>query len=167
MIKSMFFNSSGQDRTYDSADFSQYFGQLVSNGVFYATPENLLVTPASGMKVIVAAGSAFISGYLLVNTSNLELTLTTAHGAQPRIDRIVVRWSLPDRAMTIAVLTGAPAAQPAATVLTRNSSIYELGIADILVPAAALTIPAPNITDTRANPTLCSFVNSHVSATYI
>ncbi|GHU68359.1 hypothetical protein FACS1894184_10170 [Clostridia bacterium] len=163
----MFFNSSGDDRIYDAQNFAEYFGQLVSNGVFYAAPDNLLVTPGSGMKVKVAVGSAFISGYLLVNTSDLELTLATAHGAQPRIDRIVVRWSLPDREMTIAVLTGAPAAQPAATALTRNSSIYELGIADVLVPAAALTIPAANITDTRVNPTLCGLVSSHVSAVYI
>ncbi|GHU78404.1 hypothetical protein AGMMS49992_28970 [Clostridia bacterium] len=75
MIKSMFFNSNGSDRIYDASDFAQYFGQLVSNGVFYAAPDNLLVTSGSGMKVNVAAGLAFVNGYLLVNTSPLELTL--------------------------------------------------------------------------------------------
>jgi hypothetical protein len=166
MIKSMFFNSNGSDRVYDATDFAQYFGQLVSNGIFYATSDNLLVTIASGMKVMIAAGSAFINGYLLVNTSPLELTLATAHGANPRVDRVVVRWSLPNREMTIAVLTGAPNSQPTAPELMRNSSTYELGIADVLVPAGAITIPSENITDSRMNPTLCGLVNSFVAAVY-
>jgi hypothetical protein len=166
MIKSMFFSSNGSDRVYDATDFAQYFGQLVSNGVFYATPDNLLVTASSGMKVMVAAGSAFINGYLLVNTSPMELTLATAHGANPHVDRVVVRWSLPNREMTIAVLTGAPNPQPTAPELTRNSSTYELGIADILIPAGGITIPSENITDTRTNPTLCGLVNSFVATIY-
>ena len=45
MEKSGFFNSSDGDRVYDATDFAAYFGSLVSNGVFYATPTNLLVSP--------------------------------------------------------------------------------------------------------------------------
>jgi len=166
MQKSSFFNSNNGDRVYDAADFASYFGQLVSNGVFYSTPGNLLTTAGSGMVITVAPGSAWVNGYCYINTEPLELTLNTAHGSNPRIDRVVVRWSLVERSMYLAVLTGAPAAQPSAPQLTRTSDIYELGIADILVPAGAVSIPPMNITDTRTDTALCGLVNSLVAAVY-
>ena len=49
MERSGFFNSSDGDRLYDAADFAAYFGDLVSNGIFYNTETNLQVTPAIGL----------------------------------------------------------------------------------------------------------------------
>ena len=86
MEKSGFFNSSGGDRVYSATDFAAYFGKLVSNGIFYAAPTNLQVTPDSGMAVSVVAGSAWINGYSYDNTDALELNLTTSSGMNPRID---------------------------------------------------------------------------------
>ena len=153
MEKSGFFNSSDGDRIYDAADFAAYFGSLVSNGVFY-------------MAVSVAAGSAWINGYRYENTDNLNISLTTANGSNPRIDRIVVRLNQISRSIQIAVIDGTPATTPVAPALTRTSDIYELGIADVLVPTAATSIVTNNITDTRLNTELCGLVNSLVSAVY-
>jgi hypothetical protein len=161
-----FFNSSGGDRVYDASDFAAYFGDLVSNGIFYADATNLQVSPGSGLSVSVAAGSAWINGYRYKNTAAATLTLSTADGSSPRIDRVVVRLSMVNRAITLAVLTGSPAASPSAPNLTRTSDVYELGIADIAIPAAATTVSANNITDTRLNTALCGQVNSLVSAVY-
>ena len=166
MEKSGFFNSSEGDRVYDAADFAAYFGSLVSNGVFYAAATNLQVSPSTGMTVSVAAGSAWINGYRYENTDELDIHLTTAHGSNPRIDRIVIRLSLIERNIRLAVVDGVPSPTPAAPALTRNSEIYELGIADVLVPAAATSISANNITDTRLDTNLCGLVNSLVSAVY-
>lgn len=166
MEKSGFFNSSGGDRLYDAADFAAYFGSLVSNGIFYVSTTNLQVTPGSGMAVGIAAGSAWINGYRYENTESLSKTLTTANGSFPRIDRIVIRWSLLNRNMVAAVLTGTATATPSAPALTRNSNVYELCLADILVPQAATSITVGNITDTRLNSTLCGIVNSLVTAVY-
>lgn len=166
MEKSGFFNSSGGDRSYDAADFAAYFGSLVSNGIFYASTTNLQVTTGSGMAVSIAAGSAWINGYRYENTEALSKTLTTANGSFPRIDRIVIRWSLLNRNMVAAVLTGTAAATPTAPALTRNPNVYELCLADILVPQAATSITLGNITDTRLNSTLCGIVNSLVTAVY-
>ena len=88
MEKSGFFNSSGGDRVYDASDFASYFNKLVSNGIFYTGASSLLVTPANGMAVSVAQGSAWINGYSYENTDTLELPLETANGVNPRIDRI-------------------------------------------------------------------------------
>lgn len=166
MEKSGFFNSSDGDRVYGATDFAAYFGSLVSNGVFYATSTNLQVSPGIGLAVSVAAGSAWINGYRYENTDDLNIPLTTANGSNPRIDRIVIRLSQITRSIQLAVVTGTPTATPVAPELTRTSDIYELGIADILVPAAATSILANNIIDTRLNTSLCGLVNSLVSAVY-
>jgi hypothetical protein len=166
MEKSGFFNSSGGDRVYDATDFAAYFGSLVSNGVFYAAAANLQVTPGTGLAVSVAAGSAWINGYRYENTDALNMPLATANGSNPRIDRVVVRLSMISRNIRLAIVTGTPAVAPVAPALTRTSDVYELGIADVLVPAAATSIVANNITDTRLNTTLCGTVNSLVTAVY-
>lgn len=166
MEKSGFFNSSDGDRIYDATDFAAYFGSLVSNGVFYATSTNLQATPGSGLAVSVAAGGAWINGYRYENTDALNLPLTTANGSNPRIDRVVVRLSKVSRNIQLAVVAGIPAATPATPTLTRTSDVYELGIADVLIPAAATSIAANNITDTRLNTSLCGLVNSLVTAIY-
>jgi hypothetical protein len=94
------------------------------------------------------------------------MPLTTANGSNPRIDRIVVRLNQINRSIKIAVVDGTPAATPVAPELTRTSDIYELGIADVLVPTAATSIVTNNIMDTRMNTNLCGLVNSLVSAVY-
>ena len=166
MEKSGFFNSSSGDRVYSATDFAAYFGRLVSNGIFYAVTTNLQITPGSGMAVSVAAGSAWINGYSYENTDTLTINLATASGVNPRIDRVVVRFSAVERRIYLAVLTGTPAETPTAPALTRSNDTYELGLADILVPKGSVTIPALNTTDTRLNTALCGLVNSLVTAVY-
>ena len=166
MEKSGFFNSSGGDRVYSATDFAAYFGKLVSNGIFYASATNLQVTPGNGMAINVAAGSAWINGYSYENTDTFELNLATASGVNPRIDRVVVRFSAVERRIHLSVLTGTPAEIPAAPALTRSNDTFELGIADILVPKGSVTISALSITDTRLNTALCGLVNSLVTAVY-
>ena len=166
MEKSGFFNSSGGDRVYSATDFAAYFGKLVSNGIFYAAPTNLQVTPDSGMAVSVVVGSAWINGYSYENTDALTINLATASGVNPRIDRVVVRFSAVERRIYLAVLTGTPAETPTAPALTRSNDTYELGLADILVPKGSVTISAINLTDTRLNTALCGLVNSLVTAVY-
>ncbi len=166
MEKSGFFNSSGGDRVYSASDFADYFGRLVTNGIFYAAATNLQVTASSGMKVAALAGSAWINGYAYENTDTLELELATANGVNPRVDRIVVRWSAVNREIKLAVLTGVAGASPVAPALTRSNDVYELGIADIAVAKGTVAITAGSITDTRLNTALCGLVNSLISAVY-
>lgn len=166
MEKSGFFNSSSGDRVYDATDFATYFGSLVSNGIFYKTANNLKVTATTGMNVIAQSGSAFINGYHYQNTTPLELDIQTADGVNPRIDRVVIRWSNIDRNIHLAVNSGVPSATPTPPDLTRNNDVYELGIADIFVARGTISIVTENITDTRLNTSLCGLVNSLVSAVY-
>lgn len=166
MEKSGFFNSNGGDRVYDATDFAAYFGDLVSNGIFYRAADNLKVTAATGMNVTVRTGSAFINGYNYRNTTPMEFAVATASGVNPRIDRVVVQWSNVERLIRLAVKTGVAAASPVPPGLTRNGDLYELGIADISVEKGAVSITDDVITDTRLNANLCGLVNSLISAVY-
>jgi hypothetical protein len=166
MERCFFFNSNNGDRLYDAASFASYFGKLVTNGIFYASADNLRVTAGTGMSVTVAAGAAWINGYCYENTDNFELILPIADGVNPRIDRILVRWSLINRTMNLAVQTGAPSATPAPHAIIRTGDVYELCLADILIPKSSITIIQNNITDTRANATTCGVVNSLVCGLY-
>lgn len=166
MEKSGFFNSNNGDRIYNAEDFASYFGDLVSNGIFHRNTDNLRVTAAGGMNVLVLAGSAWINGYRYENTSPFDLQIATADGVNPRIDRVILRWSNVGRSINLAVINGTPAPTPNPPALTRNADIWELGIATVFVVRGALAIEAINISDTRLSPAMCGLVNSLVSAVY-
>jgi hypothetical protein len=166
MEKSGFFNSSSGDRIYDATDFAAYFGDLVSNGIFHRNADNLRVGAATGMQVLVQPGTAWINGYHYANTAPLDLPIATADGVNPRIDRIILRWSNTARSITLAVLTGTPAPTPSPPNLTRDTDIWEMGIATVFVVRAAVSIEPLNISDTRMSPAVCGLVNSLVSAVY-
>lgn len=161
--KSSFFNSVSGDRKYKAEDWASYFGTLIGNGVFPNPATNLQVVPgASGLTVTVHAGKAWINGYYYNNTDDLTLTLPTPDGSKKRIDRIVVRWSLSDRKISAAVKSGTAATNPSAAVLQRNSDVYELAIADVLVGVAATSITSASITDRRYDSSLCGVVTGTV-----
>ena len=161
--KSRFFNSVSGDRKYKAEDWASYFGALIGNGVFPNPATNLQVVPgASGLTVTVHAGKAWINGYYYNNTDDLTLTLPTPDGSKKRIDRVVVRWSLSDRKISAAVKSGTAATNPSAAVLQRDSDVYELAIADVLVGVAATSITSASITDRRYDSTLCGVVTGTV-----
>ena len=101
MEKSSFFNSVSGDRKYKAEDWASYFGSFIGNGVFPVPSTGLQVVAGSGMQVTVKAGKAWINGYFYNNTSDLSLTLATADGVLNRIDRIVVRWDLTNRVISV------------------------------------------------------------------
>ena len=166
MEKSGFFNSSNGDRVYSATDFAAYFGDLVSNGIFYRTADNLKVIDSTGMNVTVQPGSGWINGYHYQNTAPMELAIPTANGVNPRIDRVVLRWDNVARSINLAVKAGVPGETPTPPDLTRNADIYELGLADIHVARGTISIASQDIADTRMNPELCGLVNSLVGAVY-
>ena len=156
---SRFFNSIDHDRQYSAADWAAYFSAFIGNGVMPQPSDQLVVTTGDGegLSVSVAPGFAFINGYTYQNDGDLTLTLDTASGTYPRIDRIVVRYSRAQREMYVTNLTGTPAATPSAPALTRTADVYELCLADVLVARGASAISQANITDTRGDGTVCGF----------
>jgi hypothetical protein len=158
MEKSSFFNSVSGDRKYKAEDWASYFGSFIGNGVFPVPSTGLQVVAGSGMQVTVKAGKAWINGYFYNNTSDLSLTLATADGVLNRIDRIVVRWDLTNRVISVKAKSSSYSASPTAPAVERDADIYELAIADVYVGAGVTAITQSNITDRRYNTSLCGIV---------
>lgn len=138
-----------------SEDFATFVRGILTNGVTGDTEDVLKVTAAGGMKLSVAPGYAWINGHYGVCKSTEGLTVSTADGTNPRIDRVVVRLDMSAAKVSLAILTGTAAASPSAPALTRDGTIHELCLAEITVNAGATSITSANIKDTRADSILC------------
>ncbi|MDR1821149.1 MAG: hypothetical protein LBQ91_01800 [Oscillospiraceae bacterium] len=138
---------------------------FLSNGIFYAADNDLLVSAGSGLAVNVQNGAANICGFVYnPGSGSQSLALAAANASNPRIDRVVIRLTAAAATVALAVVAGAPSANPAAPALTRTAEVYELGIAAVLVPAGAA---APGtITDTRFDTSLCGVVSSLLPTVY-
>lgn len=158
MEKSSFFNSVSGDRVYRAEEWAEYFASFIGNGVFPVPSTSLQVVAGSGMAVAVKTGKAWINGYFYYNTSDLPVTLATADGVLNRIDRIVVRWDLTERKISVAVKSSTPATSTVAPALQRDADAYELCLADVLVGAGVTAISQANITDRRLDGSLCGVV---------
>lgn len=163
MEKSSFFNSVSHDRTYKAEDWAEYFASFIGNGVFPVPSTGLQIMVDEGMTITVKSGKAWINGYFYYNTSDLSVTLDTADGQLNRIDRIVLRWDLTNRVISIQVKSSSPATSPTAPVLQRDANIYEIALADITVGAGIVAITQSNITDQRLNTSLCGVVAAVVN----
>lgn len=163
MNKYGFFNSVSGDRKYDADDISNFFYNLISDGVLATPSTNLKVSAYSGMTVNVGAGYAMIKAkYFKAETDN-RLTISAADSTNPRIDRVVIGLNYAARNLSLYVKQGTAAASPTAPALTRTAgTLWEIALADIAVAAGATAITAANITDTRPDTTLCGYITGMI-----
>ena len=155
-----FFNSINGDRTYNADQISNYFLKLISNGVF-ATPSNAMqVVAGTGLNVNVSAGWGFINCKWINNDALYSLQLDAADIVLDRIDRIVLHLdnSTATRSISIQVSKGTPGSTPLPPALVRSGDVYELSLAKIYVAANATAITQADITDERADTSVCGYV---------
>lgn len=97
--------------------------------------------------------------------SKLQLTIDAADGVLNRIDRIIVEWKTTTYAdlPEVKVLKGTTASNAAAPALTNNSSLRQICLAQVSVPAGTTAITASMITDTRLNSAVCGLVTDGIS----
>lgn len=120
------------------------------------------VTAGTGMQINVLAGFAICNGCLKLLELNALLDISAASTVNDRIDTVVLRLDDNDdkRECELYVLTGTPATTPIAPALMRSGSVWELGLADILVKANSTQISNANITDTRYDTERCGIISS-------
>lgn len=150
------------DRTYSAEQMSLYFKGLVSDGVIANVGNMLAVSPRSGMSVQVGTGRMFIDSRWLQNDAAYNVTIQAAHATLNRKDIIVARLDYSGRAIGIIAKTGTAATSPTAPGIVRNSEYYEMELAEIYVSAGATAITAANITDKRADTSVCGYVTGLV-----
>lgn len=147
------------DRAVDSAFLRQFQAQYYENGIFYKPTSAFQVRAGSGMEVLVNPGACQIQGAFGIETTQRTLALKAA-STNDRIDTVVLRLdlSLSVRSIDLYILTGTEAASPKAPDLTRNSTVWELGIANILIPKNTTSVSQQRITDTRLDNSQCGVV---------
>ena len=156
------FSSVGTDRQYSSAEWRDYFSRLITSGIIQNNANECKVKPqvTPNKTVFVDTGSIVITGAMLVVSAKVNLTIDQNTSGQARIDRIVARLNIADRKIEFAVLKGTPAVSPVAKALTRTSTVYELGLADITLANGYSTITAGIVADKRQDEGLCGFAKT-------
>ena len=134
------------DRVYSADDFTAYLADAVGNGVVQSPNDNKLgVARVSGLKIKVPSGQAFINGCKIVNSANINFTLSAADATYSRYDLVYAWLDKATRTMGIDVREGTPAASPASPTYTAN----ELPLARVLVRAGVTSLAASDIKDAR------------------
>ena len=150
------------DRVYSAASFAHYFSLLVKNGVFPNPSTGLQVKASSNpdMHVSVQPGSGWINGYYItVDDDAAELlTVPIANASLGRIDSVIMGLNYIERSIQIYIKSGAVSASPIPVTLQRNSSLYEMELAQISVPAGIASITQARITDKRTDSSRCGIV---------
>lgn len=156
--------------SYNAQDVMRFMAGKTS-GIF-GEEGNFQVVAKSGMTVTVQA-EGMTGGWLsdggkygvsFWNANDIDLTVETADGVNPRKDRVIVSWHIPQQTTVPDVLIrkGTPSASPQPPALVNNGEYAEICLAEINVPAGATEIASYNITDTRLNEELCGLVSMGV-----
>jgi hypothetical protein len=143
--------------------FSQWARNIGEGFVADENGDRLEVQAGTGLAVDVAPGRALVRGHYYTSTSVESLALAIADPDDPRLDTVILRLDPSANSIVLAVVTGTPAAIPVApSVVRTDAGVYELPIANVLIPANS-GVPT-TITDRRtfssANPTGHVFVET-------
>ena len=159
----LFWNSDNGDRKYNADSLERWLRKFFTSGVFQG---DLQVIASSGMTVNVRTGYCNLYGKVgLFETVN-SLTLQSAHSVYPRIDTVVVERNDVDRIIYLKVVKGAysgNAPQPTAPVWDEDEGVYQLVLAQIYVGAGVSSITQANITDKRADSSVCGYITGTVT----
>ncbi len=127
-----------------AAQARQMFSAFSADGIVRGVGNLLAVfADSSGMFVKLPTGSAVISGATYNNSAQLNVTISNG-GASPRIDRIVVRYTFSTGAVNVVAKQGTPNATPVPPTLQRDTSVWELSLAQVAVAAGLSTSIAPS-----------------------
>lgn len=138
----------------------------------YGGSGNAAVTVANAMSVEVSPGVGWITdadsnGVCWWFDSAIELTIDNAEptGTLDRIDRVIVEWQTTDYAALpeVKILKGANSSTATPPALTNNSTLRQLSLAKVSIPAGTTQLTDMLITDERQDPTVCGIVTETVT----
>lgn len=100
-----------------------------------------------------------------ISGSKLKLTHDVADGVLDRIDRIVVTWETTNYVAlpTISILKGIASSTPVPPTLTNNTTQRQISIANVKIPAGAISLSASMVTDERLDPEVCGIVTETIN----
>lgn len=153
------------NNTLYSADDAQLMQLPVTSGV-YGQKGNFDITLNNNMKATISSGLAFFridtaKGFTVYMDAASTATISAASTANPRIDRIVLRWKSSTNSVTLTVIKGTAAASPTAPALSRTATQFDICLYDILVDKSVTKIEDYAVTDQRLNDSVCGLLANH------
>lgn len=146
------------DRPYSAADLREFFKAYFTDGVFVESAvDPLKVEAYDGFYVKVRPGKVNV-GSTLAHIADGEVK-TVNLGAGPeagkRTDTVVARLDLTKRIVELDAKAGEVSDTYPRPELTRNDTIWELGLADVRRTAGEAEVSSAAITDTRLETERC------------
>lgn len=161
----LFFESVNGDRRYKVAELVSYLRPFFSDGVFPnpSTGQQVKANTEADMFVLVQPGDSWINGrmYRIVDDAK-RLRIDPSDSATSRIDRVVVGADYANRTITAYVKKGSPASSPQAPELQRDTTKYEICLAEVTIAPGATQITQSVIKDTRLDNAVCGLVTGLV-----
>ena len=163
------------DRAVSSAPLRELIKRLFSDGVLPDKATDLLVQYVGSVRVsgdiegatttynvVVNPGFGICNGCLKLQEMFYGLEMSIANTANPRIDTVVLRLddNSDARTCTFDIVQGVEASSPTPPVLTRNSTIWEIGLANLYKPAVVSSTSPIMVTDTRLDSNRCGIISS-------
>lgn len=153
------FTSVAGDRQYSASEWRDYFSAILTSGVVANIENGLRVTAQStpNKTVFIAAGGIVIKGAMRLVTDTINLSIEDNASGNPRIDRVIARLNYTDRKIEFSIKQGPPALSPVPPNLLRNSSVWELSLAQIFLANGYTVITEVEITDERLYEEVCGY----------
>lgn len=150
----------GDAGPYSDTDWQLLYQAIIGWGAGRANNGVILMSgaePLDGLKVTestpnaatveVLSGAALVQGIAYLSDDTETLAIAANASGNARIDTIILQADYALQTVRLAVLTGTPAASPAAPALTQNPGVlWEIPIANIAVANGFTTIANSNIT---------------------
>ena len=151
---------------YSAEDVATYLCTRTS-GV-YSKETNFAVSITGTRQITVAPGLAWINyddfkGVSVCSREENILTAPEADNTLNRVDRVVLQFDTSENVTAIKLKTGTPAVAAQPPDILQNHNQYELGLCTISVPAGSTAVTAADITDTRADETVCGVMRDGVT----
>ena len=151
---------------YSAEDVATYLCTRTS-GV-YSKESNFAVSITGTRQITVAPGLAWINyddfkGVSVCSREENVLTVPEADNTLNRVDRVVLQFDTSENITAIKLKTGTPAVAAQPPDILQNHNQYELGLCTISVPAGSTAVTAADITDTRADETVCGVMRDGVT----
>ena len=151
---------------YSAEDVATYLCTRTS-GV-YSKETNFAVRTTGTRQITVAPGLAWINyddfkGVSVCSREENVLIVPEADNTLNRVDRVVLQFDTSENITAIKLKTGTPAVAAQPPDILQNHNQYELGLCTISVPAGSTAVTAADITDTRADETVCGVMRDGVT----
>ena len=140
----------------------------------YAGAGNAAVTAVGGvMQVSVAPGIGWMTDangdgicWWFDTAQTMTVDPAEGTGTLDRIDRVVIQWRTVDYAdkPELVILKGTSASSPVAPSLTNDTTLRQISLAKVNIPAGTTELTALNIIDERLDPAVCGIVTETVTA---